>query len=250
MKLVTAITNSIDDSIKKYVSYFLEKEITDMVKDNTDFPPITIPDGFIVFISGVPGVGKTTISYELFRRCDKFRIIEETDIIREILLGYNDYLKNEFGDKIDFMLKKINITDHTKLLTLNEAKEQCIYMKSSLEQIVARQQRKGIATIINGVHIIPEVLNGIADNKNVVYINLYVTSANQIYNRISHRNPSSYMLEYIPLIFQTNFDLYVNTQKIASNTPYIFNINATKLTIEDTIEKIVSCLTDFIANSH
>lgn len=219
-----------------------------MIKKNIDLPKITIPDGFIVFISGVPGVGKTTISYELLRRCDKFRIIEETDIIREVLLGYNDYLKNEFGDKIDFLLKKINITDHTKLLTLNEAKEQCIYMKSSLEQIVARQQRKGIATIINGVHIIPEVLNGIADN--IVYINLYVTSANQIYNRISHRNPSSYMLEYIPLIFQTNLDLYVSTKKIALNTPYIFNINVTELTIEDTVEKIVNYITDFITNNH
>ena len=219
-----------------------------MLKNNTDFSEIAIPDGFIVFISGVPGVGKTTISYELLRRCDKFRIIEETDIIREVLLGYNDYLKNEFGDKIDFLLKEINITDHTKLLTLNEAKEQCIYMKSSLEQIVARQQRKGIATIINGVHIIPEVLNGIADN--IVYINLYVTSANQIYNRILHRNPSSYMLEYIPLIFQTNLDLYVNTKEIALNTPCIFNINVTESTIEDTMRKVVSCITDFIANNH
>ena len=218
-----------------------------MIKKNIDLPKI-IPDGFIVFISGVPGVGKTTISYELLRRCDKFRIIEETDIIREVLLGYNDYLKNEFGDEIDFLLKKINITDHTKLLTLNEAKEQCIYMKSSLEQIVARQQRKGIATIINGVHIIPEVLNGIADN--IVYINLYVTSANQIYNRISHRNPSSYILEHIPLIFQTNLDLYVSTKKIALNTPYIFNINVTELTIEDTVKKIVNYITDFITNNH
>ena len=58
------------------------------------------------------------------------------------------------------------------------------------------------------------------------------------------------MLEYIPLIFQTNLDLYVSTKKIALNTPYIFNINVTELTIEDTVKKIVNYITDFITNNH
>ena len=153
--------------------------------------------GLIVFISGVPGMGKTTISYELLKRFNEFRIIEETDLIREVLRGYNDYLKIEFGNQVDFVFNEIQITDHTKLLTFEEAKHQCKIMKRSFEQIVCRQQRKGIATIINGVHVIPEVLNNITENNRIIFINLYVTNEHEIFERISTRDSSSYMLEHI-----------------------------------------------------
>ena len=44
-----------------------------------------LPDDLIVLISGVPGAGKTTISYELLKIHTEIRLIEETDIIRDIL---------------------------------------------------------------------------------------------------------------------------------------------------------------------
>ena len=220
--------------------------MTNQSKTNQEF---TIPDGLIVFISGVPGVGKTTISYELLKRINKFRIIEETDLIREVLRGYNDYLKNEFGNQVDFVFEKIQITDHTKLLTFDEAKIQCKTMKKSFEQIISRQQRKGIASIINGVHVIPEVLNGIAENNNIIYINLYVTSEKEIYRRILNRNPSSYMLDHIPFIFQTNCDLCSSTEKMSSKYRYIFNIDVTGLSISDTFSKIVSCINNSIKST-
>lgn len=203
---------------------------------------LIIPDGLIVFISGVPGVGKTTISYELLKKIEKFRIIEETDLIREVLRGYNDYLKIEFDNQVDFIFEKIHITDHMKLLTFDEAKMQCETMKKSFELIVARQKRKGIASIINGVHIIPEILNGIAENNNIIYINLYISNEQEIYNRILNRDSSSYMLNYVPFIFQTNTDLYLSTKKIALKHHNVFNIDVTGLGIEDTINRIVSCI--------
>ena len=52
----------------------------------------------IFLISGVPGVGKTTLSYELLKRFSTFRIIQETDLIREILRGYNEYLQERYCD--------------------------------------------------------------------------------------------------------------------------------------------------------
>ena len=47
-----------------------------MEKQSKMATPI-IPDNLVVFICGVPGMGKTTISYELLKKYDKFRIIEE-----------------------------------------------------------------------------------------------------------------------------------------------------------------------------
>ena len=211
----------------------------DNVKLNFD---IDIPNGFIVFISGVPGVGKTTISYELLKRFDKFRIIEETDLIREVLRGFNEYLKTEFCEKVNFLFERIKITDHTKLLSLDEAKEQCQFMKSSFEQIVARQQRKGIATIINGVHIIPETLNGLANNHNIIYINLYISNEQEFYDRIVNRNPTSYMLNHIPFIYQTNRDLYLSTEKLMQATSHIFNIDVTNLNVDDVIKEVMKCI--------
>lgn len=204
-----------------------------------------IPNGYIVFLSGVPGVGKTTISYELLQRFNKFRIIEETDLIREILRGYNEYLHTEFGDEISFVFKKIKISEHGIILNMEEVKKQCIIMKSSLEQIVRRQQRKGIATIINGVHIIPEVLNGLAGNYNIIYINLYVTDEKILYERLSKRN-SLHMLKYVPLIYKTNYELYLSTENLAANNSHVYNVNVSNLNIDEIIKKIISFITNDI----
>lgn len=204
---------------------------------------LTIPDGFIVFISGVPGAGKTTISYELLKRCHNFRIVEETDIIREVLRGYNAYLANLFPHQSEEILAKIGISDHTKLLSFHEAKQQCEFMLSSFEYIVGRQKRKGIPSIINGVHIVPEKLNGLADNQNVIYINLYINNEQDIYKRLVNRNPRSYMLRHIPFIYQTNVDLYTSTERLSKSFPYIFNnIDITELTIEETLFKIMQLI--------
>lgn len=194
-------------------------------------------------------MGKTTVSYELLKNFSEFRIVEETDIAREILRGYNNYLKTEFGNKIDFVFDKICITDHTKLLTFEEAKSQCEIMLPSFEQIVARQQRKGIATIINGVHIIPEVMDNLVNTNSTIFINLYITDEHEIYKRIYNRDSTSYMLNYIPFIFQTNNALYSSTERIAAKYSNVFNINVTGMNVDDTIQKILDCIKETMKKS-
>ena len=54
------------------------------------------------------------------------------------------------------------------------AKNQCRIMKNSIINIIQRQQRKEIPSIINGVHVIPEELYVHLKATNIVYINLYV----------------------------------------------------------------------------
>ena len=76
----------------------------------------------ILFISGVPGLGKTTLSYELLKRYDKFRIIQETDIIREILRGYNEYIEYQMSEVdiavIDIILQPFVHLVHGNLRSL------------------------------------------------------------------------------------------------------------------------------------
>lgn len=214
-----------------------------MHKLNSKHKKLTIPDYFIVFISGVPGVGKTTISYELLKRFNEFRIVEETDLIREVLRGYNDFLINEFCDNTDTPIAKIEISDHKKLLTLEEAKQQCNLMKSSFEKIVARQQRKSIPTIINGVHIVPEVLSGFALNGNVIFINLFIRDEHTLFMRLLNRDPRSYMLNHTSLIYQTNLDLHSSTSKLSKDNDSAYNnIDVTALSVNETIEEIIECI--------
>ena len=60
-----------------------------------------LPENLIILISGVPGVGKTTISWELIKVYQEFRLVEETDIIREILRGYNNRLASVYKSSSD-----------------------------------------------------------------------------------------------------------------------------------------------------
>lgn len=107
----------------------------------------------ILLISGVPGAGKTTISYELLKKMDYFRIVQETDILREIIRGYNDYLSQSMPNIYGNFEEPAS---HSELLSYDRSKQQCIIMKNSIDEIIKRQNRKCIPTIICGVHIIPE----------------------------------------------------------------------------------------------
>ena len=171
-----------------------------------------IPKELILLISGVPGVGKTTISYNLLKQFPEFRIIEETDILRDALRGYNAMLLKKYGTALEEILKDTEIYSNQKLLSFSEAKQQCLLMKTSIEYIIARQQRKGICTIINGVHIIPEVLVELLNNPHIRFVNLYVSSEEKLEERLKKRDPNSYMLEHTPFIYNTNIDLLNSTQ--------------------------------------
>lgn len=196
-----------------------------------------IEDNVIVFISGVPGAGKTTISYTLLKNLEMFRIVQETDILREILRGYNEYLiENTKIDKSDL----ISILPHTDLLSYSRAKEQCEAMKYSIEEIVKRQNRKCISTIICGVHIIPEILYENISGNNIKYVNLYFDCEEDLYSRLKERDKNKYGKKSVPFLFKMNSELQDSILSLQSANPTCFtSINVGKCTIEETANIIL-----------
>ena len=146
-------------------------------------------ENLILLISGVPGAGKTTISYELLKKMDYFRIVQETDILREIIRGYNDYLSQSMPNIYGNFEEPAS---HSELLSYDRAKKQCIIMKNSIDEIIKRQNRKCIPTIICGVHIIPEILYDTISGENIKYINLYFDCEKDLYSHLKIRYNNKY----------------------------------------------------------
>ncbi len=193
-----------------------------------------LPQDLILLISGVPGVGKTTISNELLKTYKEFRLVEETDIIREILRGYKNRLIEMGKESVD------EIYAHDVFLNYDMAKQQCNIMKNSIINIIKRQQRKQIPSIINGVHIIPEELYAHITFPNILYIILYVESEDALWERLRNRNPQKYKPECVPYLYKTNLELKNSIHRIPKDLCMLYLINVSRLSIEDTISKIDS----------
>ena len=196
-----------------------------------------IPNDMILFVSGVPSAGKTTISYELLKRYDVFRVIQETDIIREILRGYNEQLITQYHiDKDDIS----NILPHTELLSYAQAKSQCDILKYSIKEIIERQKRKRIPTIINGVHIIPEILYEFIDAPNIKYINLFFDSEESLYEHLKERDTNKYGLKSVPFLYEMNCELQKSIEVLQVEHPNIFaTVNVGKLNVDETLDIIL-----------
>lgn len=192
----------------------------------------TLPNNLVVLISGVPGVGKTTISYELLKTYEEFRLVEETDIIRETLRGYNSYIMSACK------ILPEDIYSHDVFLSYDMARKQCEIMKNSIANIVKRQQRKGIPSIINGVHIIPEELYTCLPQSNTLYINLYVDSEEALWKRLKYRNPLKYKPECIPFLYKTNVDLSDSLHRIPKGVCRLYTINVSLLSVQEVLSEI------------
>lgn len=143
----------------------------------------------IIFLSGMPGVGKSTLAHSILRNNLDYIIIEEVDIIREALRAFIN--SNEKNINISNENKNI-INKASYEITYNEYINQCKLLQPSIIGICNRLQRKNIPVIIEGVNLDyismfdnPKI--SLNTFKNYICINIHISNKKIYQSRLSKK---------------------------------------------------------------
>ncbi len=107
-------------------------------------------------LSGVPCVGKTTTAYNILKYQPDFRRVSELDLIRTIIRAVIRNIENsKYVDKEMLQGQYEELFYSLSERDLSDCKKQSTLLIPYVREIVARQQRRNIPTIIEGLSIIP-----------------------------------------------------------------------------------------------
>ena len=208
---------------------------------------------FILLISGVPCVGKTTISYKLLEEYPFFKRITELDMIKTVIrsiIKENDcsYPNNEFNCLF------CSTTDSN----YDIFKQQAIILSRYVKEIVIRQKKRCIPTIIEGINIIPSVyfnnsipIEGFKDN--VLFVNLYISNEQEHikrrFQRCKERNYTMNDEQIKEKIFKykdKNLILHQETLKLANKVNNVFSIDISGMSQASIVHAIKDIINDYL----
>lgn len=210
----------------------------------------------ILLLTGLPCVGKTTVAYEILKNHSEFRRVTELDIIRTIVRAVLTQLDSSksFDPKIIENEYK-ELFSSLRLSDYNTARFQSNQLVPFVREIVLRQQRRSIPTIIEGTEIIPSSyfpngkrLDWIDDN--VFFVYLYISDVNEHINRHytrclerSYDTNFDSSKDMIDKIRKEKYDLFLTeTAKLMQYNNNIFFFDVTNMAASKVAELIVEQL--------
>lgn len=213
---------------------------------------MNIANDTIVMLSGVSCVGKTTTAYEIIKKYPQFRRVSELDILRTIVrTAYEQIAIEEKLGKEQIMEKYKALFASLTNSDFETAKLQSVLLIPYVREIILRQQRRRIPTIIEGAGIVPSTffpddqpLSWLTDS--VILINLYLSDENQHVMRRSSRSQERSSHENIEETQQLvsrararkNQELHMDTARLSCIYPSVLSI--------DTMDKSPQYLADTI----
>lgn len=217
---------------------------------------VHIPSDCILMLSGVPCVGKTTTAYNILKLAPEFRRVSELDIIRTVIrsvfrtLEDGDYLNKEVvQEHYAALFNSLSEKD------LPEAKQQSKLLIPFIKEIVDRQQKRKIPTIIEGSSIVPSTY--FLNNKpiegfehNVIFINLYLSDENEHVQRRIHRcierentNRISSVQDKVSRIRKSkNYSLHHETLELSKGTNRVYSIDTADMNQDAVVDKILQII--------
>lgn len=224
----------------------------------------SISNKTILLITGLPCVGKTTVAYEILKSHSEFRRVTELDIIRTIVrtvLTRLNMLKSYDSKRIESEYKEL--FSSLRLSDYNTARLQSDQLVPFVKEIILRQQRRNIPTIIEGTEIIPSSyfpnckrLDWI-DN-NIIFIYLYVSDINEHINRhytrcLERSYDASFDLskDMINKIRNKKYELFLSeVLKLKKYNNNIFCFDVTNMDKHEVAKFIIEQLNSYFKNGY
>ena len=213
-----------------------------------------VPNDAILLLTGVPCIGKTTTAYEIIRRFTAFQRVVEMDIVSDTV---RTVLKQKLLEKASSALFE-SIT----VQPLDVTKEQAKILLPYVKELVLRQQKRRIPTILEGAEIIPSLFFKGGQpaewlNERVIFIHLYLSDEEQRKRRLNRFIERKYPLEYNEIIRQEALVLKEKNEKLreesltlSKNFPNVFNVDISHSTPEKSAEKILQTVENYFQKLH
>lgn len=176
-KLIKIITSAIEKIDKRLAERYI------VFEGEEKYKPI------IVLLAGVPGIGKSTLSVDLSKRLEITNIVG-TDMVREILrqtISSNliPELHSSSYEAYKYLKPMINPILRQSIVGYEE---QCRHVIVGVEAAIQSALYSRENTIIEGVHLAPNILNrSVLDESHVLMILFYLENEEEHLRRIQSR---------------------------------------------------------------
>lgn len=220
--------------------------------------PVGIPKDFILILSGVSCVGKTTTAYNLLKKYPDFKRVSETDILRTMLRAVVKDVEGSVSctDKNNLRQRYAPLFESLKYGDMTTLKKQSKMLSAYVKEIVKRQQDRKIPTIIEGASIVPSTYfhNGKPIDgfeKNILFVNLFLSDEKEHLQRRLNRCKEREYVDTFDLIQKQvigirkdkNNLLHEETLKLSECVNNVFSIDISNMSEEMVVNQIIRIIT-------
>lgn len=136
---------------------------------------------YVILIGSASGVGKSTIAYEISKKLD-IKYLIETDFIREIVRGvigseYAPALHKSSYDAYTSLRDEFNFPDEEKLIVAG-FEEHSSFVIPAIEKVIARSIRDKDSIIIEGVHLVPGLID-VKQFENFAHVYFFILTTDE-----------------------------------------------------------------------
>ena len=223
----------------------------------------TFADDTILILTGIPCIGKTTVAYEIVRRFPHFQRVVEMDIVSDSVRATlknltNDGLLEKSAVDGEYSALFESITVHGLSVTKSQAEKLLPYVK----ELILRQQKRKIPTVIEGAEIIPSLFFPSGTpyewlNEKVVFVNLYVSDEQEQRKRrnsryLERKYPSEYdeiIRRESLVIKEKNLALHNETLQLSKLRSNVFSLDIADLSPEKLADRIMQTLERYFSEN-